>query len=248
MLVFPTALRLPAVWGAIALLVSAWVIREWPLGDNHHYLFAYWTLAIFLALCVKDPGKALARSGRWLVAAVFLWATVWKAVLSPDYMDGRFYRVRLLTDQRFAETVQIVGDLSGAQLEGARAYLEPPPYGEPQSAPPRLVEPPAVTRLATFLTWATVMLEGAVAVAFLFPWGRRTILIRHVVLLTFCVAAYAIAPVAGFGWLLCAMGVVQVPEERRGLRATYLAVFLLLRFYMDVPWGRLLLGIGARST
>jgi hypothetical protein len=246
-LLFPAILRTPAVWGGLALLVGGWVIREWPTGDNHHYLFAYWTLAIFLALCARRPDRALATSARWLVAAVFLWATLWKAVLSPDYMDGRFYRVRLLTDARFAATVQLAGDLSPGQVESSRAYLEPPPFGEPGSAPPELVEPPAVTRLATFLTWATVLLEGLVALAFLLPWGRWTLAVRHPVLLGFCGAAYAIAPVAGFGWLLCAMGVTQVPADRRGLRAAYVAVFLLLRFYMDIPWGRLLLEMGART-
>lgn len=247
-LLVPAVLRTPAVWGGIALLIVAWVTREWPTGDNHHFLFAYWTLAIFLALCTRRPERALARSARWLVVAVFLWATLWKAVLSPDYMDGRFYRVRLLTDHRFSAVVQLVGGLSAEQVESSRIYLEPPPFGVPGSAPPELVEPRAVVHLATFLTWATLLLEGLVALAFLVPWGRWTLSVRHGVLLGFCGAAYAIAPVAGFGWLLCVMGVTQVPVDRRGLRAAYVAVFLLLRFYVDIPWGRLLLVIGARIS
>ncbi len=245
-LLFPAVLRVPALWGIVTLLFLGWVIREWPTGDNHHYLFAYWALAIFLALCVPRSDRMLATSARWLVVAVFLWATLWKAVLSPDYMDGRFYRVRLMTDQRFASTVRLVGGLSEAQLESSRVYLEPPPFGEPSAAPPELVEPPAVVRLAIFLTWATVLLEGLVAAVFLLPWGRWTLAVRHAALLGFCAAAYAIAPVAGFGWLLCAMGVSQVPTDRRLLRVAYVAVFLLLRFYMDIPWGRLMLEMGAR--
>lgn len=244
-LLFPSALRTPALWGAIAFLLAVWVIRTWPLADNHNYLFVYWTLAIFLALCSRQPERTLAKSARWLVAAVFLWATVWKAILSPDYMDGRFYRVRLLTDQRFAQTVQVVGGLSADQLAAARGYLEPPPFGEPSLVSPALAEPPAVTRLATFLTWSTVALEAAVALAFLLSWGRWTSAVRHGVLLTFCAAAYAVAPVAGFGWLLISMGVVQSPAEARRLRAIYVIVFLTLRFYLDIPWGGLLLRIGA---
>ncbi|HJU87692.1 MAG TPA: hypothetical protein VJ788_10015 [Gemmatimonadota bacterium] len=239
-LLFPAVLRVPALWGSFTLLFLAWVIREWPTGDNHHYLFVYWTLAIFLALCMSRPDRQLAASARWLVVGVFLWATLWKAILSPDYMDGRFYRVRLLTDARFASTVQLVGGLTQEDLASSQVYLEPPPYGEPRSTPAALVEPPSVVRLATFLTWATVLLEGLVAVVFLLPWGRWTLGVRHATLLGFCGAAYAIAPVAGFGWLLCAMGVSQVPADRRVLRAAYVAVFLLLRFYMDVPWGRLM--------
>ena len=247
-LLFPAFLRVPAYWGGVAFLLGAWVVREWPTADNHHYLFAYWGLAIFVCLCAPRPDRALPSSARWLVAAVFLWATLWKAVLSPDYMDERFYRVRLLVDPRFASIVELVGDVSAEELAASRAYLEPPPFGTPESAAPELVEPPAVARMATFLTWATVFLEGLVAAAFLLPWGRWTQAVRHGALLGFCASAYAIAPVAGFGWVLCAMGVSQVPADRRGLRIAYMAVFLLLRFYMDVPWGRLLLGVGARLT
>jgi hypothetical protein len=247
-LLFPTLLRVPAFWGGVALLLGAWVVREWPTGDNHHYLFAYWVLAIFLCLCAPRPERALPTSARWLLAAVFLWATLWKAVLSPDYMDERFYRVRLLVDPRFASIVELAGDLSPEQLAASRAYLEPPPFGTPDGVPPELIEPAGVARMASLLTWATVLLEGIVAAAFLFPWGRWTLAVRHGALLGFCATAYAIAPVAGFGWILCAMGVSQVPAGRRGLRAAYIAVFLLLRFYMDVPWGRLLLGLGARLT
>lgn len=242
-ILLPSILRTPATWAGVTALLAAWVMREWPFGDNHHYLFVYWTLAIFLALCSREPDRVLARSARWLLVAVFLWATLWKALLSPDYMDGRFYRVRLLTDHRFSELVQLVGGVSAEQMEGSLAYLEPPPYGRPVSAPPGLVEPRSVVRLAKLLTWMTVLLEGAVAFAFLLPWGRWTESVRSVMLLCFCLGAYAIAPVASFGALLLAMGVVQVPVGRRVWRAAYVAAFLLLRFYADVPWGRLLIGL-----
>jgi hypothetical protein len=241
----PSVLRTPAAWGAMAILLAVRVIRLWPTPDNHHYLYVYWALAIFLALLADRPGLVLGRAARWLVVGVFLWATLWKGLLSPDYMDGRFYRVRLLTDPRFAEIARLVGDLTPEQVEGARAYLKPPPFGEPQSQDPRLVESPGVNRLALFLTWATLLIEGGVALAFLLPWGRHTLAVRHGALFAFCGSAYAIAPVAGFGWILCAMGAAQVPDDRRGLLMAYVVVFLLLRFYLDVPWERFLLAIRA---
>lgn len=127
-LLFPAILRTPAVWGTRT--AGQWLgdprVAD---GDNHHYLFAYWILAIFLALCARRPDRALATSARWLVAAVFLWATLWKAVLSPDYMDGRFYRVRLLTDARFAATVQLVGDLSPSRWRAPGSTWNPRPSG-----------------------------------------------------------------------------------------------------------------------
>ena len=247
-LVFPKLLRTPLIWAGIALFLGAWVVRYWPSADNHLYLFTYWTLAIALALCSTRTDWALAVSARWLIVAVFFWATLWKAVLSPDYMDGRFYRVRLLTDARFSQVVQFVGGMSAEEIEASRLYLQPPPQGIPKNVSPRLVETRSFVRFAMFLTWATVLLEAAVGLVFLLPWGRWTSMIRHGLLLTFCATAYAIAPVVGFGSLLLAMGVAQVPENRSKLRFAYVGVFLLVRLYAEVPWTRFLLAIGARAT
>ena len=86
------------------------------------------------------------------------------------------------------------------------------------------------------MTWWTVFLEGAVAVAFLWPLERGVSRGRDALLLLFCVTTYAVAPVEGFGWLLIAMGVAQCAPERRRTRLLYLAVFALVLFYRDVPW------------
>lgn len=239
-LLFPAILRSPAVWAGIAIIIAVSIIREWPLPDNHIYLYVYWSLAIFLALCSRRPEESLRVSARWLLALVFLWATIWKVLLAPDYLDGRFFRVRLLTDSRFAAVTQLFGGLSEEELVGNRAYLEPIPARRSVTSP-RLVEPPALARLGKFLTWSTVVLEGAIALAFLLPWGRYTESVRHGLVLAFCAAAYAIAPVAGFGWIIAAMGVAQVPEHRHRLRAAYVAVWFLILIYGEVPWSLLVL-------
>ena len=56
-------------------------------------------------------------------------AVLWKAVLSPDYVDGRFFRVTLLTDERFADASLVFGGLSRDQMAENRAFLEPLPEG-----------------------------------------------------------------------------------------------------------------------
>jgi hypothetical protein len=55
------------------------------------------------------------------------------------------------------------------------------------------------------------------------------------------VITYAVAPVAGFGWLLLVMGAAQVESERRWLTTIYVAGFVLVLFYSEVPWTRLVL-------
>jgi hypothetical protein len=81
-----------------------------------------------------------------------------------------------------------------------------------------------------------VLLEGAVAVAFLWPGDRGLTKLRNILLLTFCATTYTVAPVEGFGWLLVAMGVVQCEPKRRLLLLCYLVAFGLILFYREVPW------------
>ena len=52
----------------------------------------------------------------------------------------------------------------------------------------------------------------------------------------FCVTTYALAPVAGFGWLIATMGLAQGRPNQHPLRAAYLAVFLLILLYSEIPW------------
>jgi hypothetical protein len=77
----------------------------------------------------------------------------------------------------------------------------------------------------------------------LLPTTRLTAALRHVALLVFCGVTYAFAPVAGFGWLLLVMGLVQVDPGQIWLGRTYIAAFLGVLFYSEIPWPSLLLDL-----
>ena len=47
----------------------------------------------------------------------------------PDYLDGRFFQVTLLTDERFADSAQLLGGLSAEELAENREYLRILPPG-----------------------------------------------------------------------------------------------------------------------
>jgi hypothetical protein len=239
----------PATWLALAALVGARLVAEWPLPDNHIYLLAYWGLAAAIALALPEPRAALARSSRLLVGLAFACAVVWKAGLSADYRDGRFFRVTLLTDERFADTARLVGGLSEAQLAENRRYLVPLPEGAELLDPPRLVEPPRLRAFAAVATWGGLALEATVALLFLLPGGGWRDPLRHLALLCFCAVTYAIAPVAGFGWLLLVMGLALCEPQQRLVRGAYVAAFLLVLVYAEVPWaGAALEWLGALSA
>lgn len=226
----------PLTWVALALLTAARLFAEWPLPDNHIYLLGYWCAAAAIALALPNPGSALARSSRTLIGLAFACAVIWKAGLSEDYRDGRFFRVTLLTDERFADTARLVGGLSAAQLEENRRFLTPLPPGAELLHPPRLVEPPRLRAFAWAATWCGLALEAAVAVLFLAPGGGWRARLPHVALLAFCGVTYAVAPVAGFGWLLLVMGLITTEGREPVLSRAYVLAFLLVLVYSEVPW------------
>jgi hypothetical protein len=240
-LIVPRVLRHPATWFLLSLLIAARIAEDWPLSDNHIYLFCYWCLAIGLALCTTDRAEAIAFSSRWLIGLAFAFAVFWKAVLSPDFVDGRFFRVTLLTDPRFAAAARLIGGLSPAELDANRQALAPLPEGAALLDPPAVVEPGRLRAFAAISTWGVLVLEAAVAALMLAPSGRVVVALRHAALLGFCLITYAFAPVAGFGWLLLVMGLAQVTAGRPWLEAAYITAFLAVVFYDDLPWAQLLL-------
>ncbi len=244
-LISPRALRTPAVWAAVAALVAVRIFDDWPLADNHIYLLVYWTLAIALSLRGADTVEVLSTTSRWLLGLAFAFAVLWKILLAPDFLDGRFFRVTLLTDPRFAEAAMLIGGLSDHDLESNRRALVPLPDGAALANPPVVIEPPRLRALAIVSTWGVVLLEAGVAVLMLAPRRRIASWLRHVLLLTFCLVTYAFAPVAGFGWLLIVMGAAQTGEADVWPRRAYVAAFLIVLFYSEVPWAGLLLDFTA---
>jgi hypothetical protein len=241
-ILFPRVLTSSWTWYVLALLLAVRIIADWPLSDNHIYLLAYWCFAVALALGATEPDRALMTSARLLIGAAFLMAVLWKGALSPDYMDGRFFRVTWLTDERFTDAVQLLGRLSRPQLEHNRLALQPLPEGARLLYPPTLAEPIAFRVLVTASTWGVLILEALVAFAFLSPFRRQSPRLQHALLLAFCAITYAIAPVAGFGWLLLTMGVTLCRSDQRALRAAYVGTWFLVLLYTEVPWANLVLG------
>ena len=242
-LIVPRALRQWQVWGALAALTAIRIADDWPLADNHIYLLGYWLLAISLALRSRDVVSTtltLSDASRALIGLAFAFAVLWKAALSPDFVDGRFFRVTLVTDPRFAAATRIIGGLSDEQLRAAREAVALMPHGAELLDPPEMVEPARLRLFAMASTWGVLVLETLVA-ALMLARSRLPNILRHAALLSFCAVTYAFAPVAGFGWLLLVMGLSQVDARQVWLARLYQLMFLIVLFYDGVPWTELLL-------
>lgn len=235
-LLLPGLLKRPALWGILTILTGSRVLFDWPLPDNHAYLLSYWCLAITVSCCVEDRDRGLAVQGRWLIAAVFGFATLWKLVLAPDFVDGTFFRVTLLTDPRFEAMTRLIGGLSIEEINAARAALSRHSDGGTLDSVAAAMPSAWMKGLAFAITGWTLAIEFALCVAFLWRRGVGPSKYRDALLILFCATTYAVATVDGFGWLLIAMGVAQSEFERPRIRAAYLATFALIFFYREVPW------------
>jgi hypothetical protein len=237
----PNQVRNPAIWFALTFFTGLKVILDWPLSDNHAYLLCYWCLAISLSLISGNKEGCLKLNARILIGLAFAFAVLWKLVLSPDYLDGRFFKIIMLTDFRFESFTQLIGALTPEQMDELRYFISQHVDGqvlEPQEIPEL---PERFVLAANLLTYAALVIEFLVALAFLWPLGRGISKLRDVLLIIFCVTTYAVATVQGFGWLLIAMGVAQSDSDKWKTRIAYVVVYVLIIFYSEVPWVDLLL-------
>ncbi len=235
-LLFRPVLLSPVTWWLAAALVAARIVADWPLPDNHIYLLGYWCLAVGLAVGAPDRAGTLARSAAWLLGLAMVFAVLWKGLLSPDYLDGRFFRVTLLIDDRFADAVRLIGGLTNEQLAANRAMLAPLPEGAELLTPPSLIEPASFRAFVAATTWGVLIVEASMAALFLWPGGRRLQAARHALLLAFCLVTYAFAPVAGFGWLLIVLGLSTCGAGQLGWRLAYLTTWFVVLLYSEIPW------------
>ena len=227
-LVWPELRDRPCCGGRSLGCLCAGVHQVWTQADNHQYLIIYWVVAVALAANTLDPVRARALAARWLLAAVFCLATLWK-LSNLAFIDGSFFEFTLLTDSRFAPVATVLGGVDSHDLDANRTVFDAMRVPAPGASVDLLGHTARLALLADVLTWWTLAIEGAVALAFLSPgasWlGRH----RDYVLITFTVTTYLAAPVLGFGWLLLVLGLAQLRSTDRPLPVLYVAAFVVVR-------------------
>lgn len=237
-LLLPALARDARFWAALTLLTAWPLVWNWPFSDNHDYLRALATLSVTLALGAREPAAVLRTSARLLIGGTFFFATLWKLVLSPDFVDGTFFRVTLLADPRFHDLAVLAGGASWETLDAFDAALREFLAGRPGGWPGAFVEPVGLRPLALALTVFTGGIEAATTAAFLWPRLARW---RNVLLIAFGASTFAFATVRGFGWLLMALGLAQCEADERRARIGYLVTLFGIEIYRSVPWSRMLI-------
>jgi hypothetical protein len=232
-LVSGRSLRSSVLWFLLAYTLMARVMMNAFIVDNHIYLAAYWALAVACALALEGSDDVLAQSARLLVGLTFLFATLWKWPLSPDFASGDFFRFTFLADARFRDFSLL---FSGIGPEDYRANREILMTWPRTLETVTLLQPPRLVVLARAAALWTLLHEGLIALCFLGPKTWPTYRARHIALISFSWLTYPFATVFGFGWLLMIMGVAQCAPEMRKTRLFYVLSFLVIFIHQFVPW------------
>jgi hypothetical protein len=247
-LVWPRLRRSPYLWAYLTIAMLWARLPVLTVMDNHHYLIAYWFIAVTACLVADpdEPAPGIARNARLLVGLAMAFAVVAK-LRSGEFANGDFFEFLLLAGQRFEAFSELVlripAETLAANREAVAALVTPGASAEPLTRV-TLEGPPRAGVAALLLSLWTLAIETACAIAFLWP-GRAPALrvARNASLLLFCVTTYAVATVGAFAWILVILGVAQCEKEDRMARFAYSATFLLVLVYA-MPWGDWLRRIG----
>lgn len=229
MLVFGRLTRNRWLWTALAGTLGAHTLQGYWTIDNHQFLIAYWTLACALACWSRDADRVLCANARLLTALVFVFATAWK-LLGGAYLDGSFFTHELLLDPRFAALAHLTTGIEQGALDYNREMARMLTTFPEGGIIVKIASAGAVTTVARALSYATILIEGSVAVAFLAALRKPGSEVADWLLIAFIVTTYTLTPVIGFGVVLTILGFAQCPVDRTQTRCGYLWTFVLVQF------------------
>lgn len=233
----PALIRNPLVWFILAAIATIALILNWTTADNHKYLFVYWLWVVFLAVAVRDEPLAeriLRSNARFFLVFVFLVAALQKG-LSPSYMSGEMFEIKLLTDGRFQAFAQILGVDPSIISSAKVAFVQlKSPLSEFVDDTVVIESTDWVRTLAIWITWYDILIQ--VAIGALFAIRRNvTDIVGHICLLFFIFTTYIPAPVFGFGWTLTIYGIATTKGKFPRLAAAYVVAFIAILLY-QLPW------------
>jgi hypothetical protein len=228
MLIGPGLARSFKLWVAVTLALGLALWPDWHSIDNHDYLLFYWALVCTIAVRGPDTQRILAWNGRLLIAFVFALATIWK-LAGGQYLDGTFFSFELLTDSRLAILATPATGLLVDQINANRELINALMLFPGAGLTVTLQSAPGIEAWARILSYGTVAIEGALAVAFIALYRRPDLDLPNWMLIAFNLATYSLAPVLGFGFVLTVMGFAQCPADRRDTRIAYVLSFLFVQ-------------------
>ncbi|MGI9518897.1 MAG: hypothetical protein ACR2NP_17720 [Pirellulaceae bacterium] len=252
---WPAFRRSCHLWLTVVLLWVPTLYYEWCNHEDHVYFAIYWCAVLGLATWRpavvvagklrqrsdskewhRDTEKFIRVSARWLIGLCFLFAFAWK-LASPEFRDGSLFQYKLTCDNRFSETLAIYPggmDVPTLLVNYEKMHELRSPAAQVTAQPLQYTD--RISWMSHAMTWWTILIEGLLAVAFLWPAGRRVNLVRNASLILFALSTYVIAPVMGYGFAFMILGFANTESHERKTRWTYfgaLIILLLILLYRD---------------
>ena len=222
----------PALWLGIGVPLLAFQLWRWEGLDDHIVLTSYWFCALGLAMLSDDPERALRISARLLIGFTFACAAAWK-VSSSEYVSGRMFYSRLLTDERFQPIAHLVGGIRDADLRGNVGLVVALRDVGTTDLAPHLTGASRAHALAIAMTWWTLAIEAVLAVAWLAGDRIARSGARLALLIVFCMVTYMTVPVTAFAAVLLTMALATTAAGDRW-RLWLIAAFAVLAAWAPV--------------
>jgi len=233
----PALLESRVLWLALSVVNTVALIDGWVAADNHKYLTVYWVYVVTIAVGVSDRklGETiLAWHGRFFLVFVFCAAALQKTI-SPTYMSGEMFEMRLLIDERFKAFGHLLGlDKSVADTAYELSARLRNPMTEFEGNAVALPSTDRIRTLGLVITWYDLLIQYAIGLLFI-PGRGITDRIGHYLLLFFIFTTYLPAPVFGFGWLLAIYGLCLSWKRYPAFNIAYTVSFVVILIY-QLPW------------
>jgi len=241
-LIFANLRRSAFFWFTVASFLISVNYFNWYDVDNHKYLESYWCFSLFCIYSVPKERRmeTLYMNGKLLIGLVMAFSVLAK-LISHSYMNGSFFEYTLLIDKRFEFLASTLSDLTLKDLSVNQVLEQLLRFGylhEINLEVVELISSHSLKKLALFLTWWTLLIEGFLAITFLLPDKKVTSIFRNVSLIVFGITTYSVATVVGFGWLLMILGIAQSSGRSKIFIIPYLLTFLIIQLY-TIPFGKI---------
>lgn len=225
------------LWVLLSVAHSIVLLDNWMFADNHKYLMVYWLYVVTIALVISgrfDADKYLMAVARFFIVFIFCVAALQKS-LSPTFTSGEMFELNLLLDSRFTAFGHLFGvDQNSAEASRRIVASLKSPFVEIEGNAVVLPSTDWTRTLAQLITWYDVIIQFMIGLLFV-PSRRITDFMGHCVFLFFILTTYLPAPVFGFGWLLCILGLCVAWDGFKQLRTVYLFSFIAILIYQS-PW------------
>ena len=210
-------------WMALTAYLTFMVALSWETTTSDLYLYLYWCIALAVTRLSRHPKKALPIVARYMIALVFLFSVFWK-VISPDFVNGDFFRFSFALDARLAPVAILLTPMTMQDFLRNRELAS---FSNlVKGGKVRLFESSRTRVLSRVLAATTLLIELLVGLTFVTSW-RKLRSVREGLLLVFLLTTYTVAPITRFGALLACIGFSQT-EDR-----DYKSLFILAIFWLQ---------------